>query len=198
VILCINALSGLLTGVVVILIQVLPDDIAGQLDSGTSKWVAIPGVLSAVCVVVGVRRLRQDRFRAYNWFARAVLIDLLLTQPFEVASNEFSTLPSIAIDLIMLAVVGAAKSAARDAPEAPADALSSRWLRISDGHAPGEAAAADSLAGQGVDADGGGEADPVTAGTADVGAQVDGDRSHADAAPRRTDGLSIDVRSNRR
>ena len=41
------------------------------------------------------------------------LIDLLLTQPFVVAKDQFSALPSIIIDLVMLAAFGAAKTAAR-------------------------------------------------------------------------------------
>lgn len=40
-----------------------------------------------------------------------MLINLLLTQVFVVANDQFSALPSIAIDLVMLAVLGAARGA---------------------------------------------------------------------------------------
>jgi hypothetical protein len=125
VILCITAAGGLLTALIVILIQVLPASLSKNLSAGTSAWAAIPAGLAAVCVVVGIRRLRQDPRSAYTWFERAVLIDLLLTQPFVVAADQFSALPSIVIDLLMLAAFGAAKTAAR-AGTLPNRAMASR------------------------------------------------------------------------
>ena len=113
VILCLSAASGLLTALIVILIQVLPASVSTNLSAGESAWATIPAGLAAVCVVVGIRRLRLDPRSAYAWFERAVLIDLLLTQPFVVATDQFSALPSIIIDLLMLAAFGAAKTAAR-------------------------------------------------------------------------------------
>jgi hypothetical protein len=113
VILCLSAAAGLLTALIVILIEVLPANLSKNLSAGTSAWGAIPAALSAICVVVGIRRLRQDPRSGYTWFERAVLIDLLLTQPFVVAADEFSALPSIIIDLVMLAAFGAAKVAAQ-------------------------------------------------------------------------------------
>jgi hypothetical protein len=125
VILCISAAAGLLTPLIVILIQVLPASLSKSLSAGTSAWGAIPAGLAAICVVVGIRRLRQDPRSAYTWFERAVLIDLLLTQPFVVAADQFSALPSIIIDLLMLAAFGAAKTAAR-AGTLPNRAMASR------------------------------------------------------------------------
>jgi hypothetical protein len=125
VILCINAAAGLLTALIVILIQVLPADLADNLSAGTSAWGAIPAGLAAICVVVGIRRLRRAPRSAYIWFERAVLIDLLLTQPFVVATDQFSALPSIVIDLVMLAAFGAAKAAAQ-AGTLPNRAMASR------------------------------------------------------------------------
>ena len=125
VILCINAAAGLLTALIVILIQVLPASLSKNLSAGTSAWGAIPAGLAAVCVVVGIRRLRRDPRSAYTWFERAVLIDLLLTQPFVVAVDQFSALPSIVIDLLMLAAFGAAKTAAQ-AGTLPNRAVASR------------------------------------------------------------------------
>jgi hypothetical protein len=125
VILCLSAAAGLLTALIVILIEVLPADLAKHLSAGTSAWGAIPAALAAICVVVGIRRLRQSPRSAYTWFERAVLIDLLLTQPFVVAADQFSALPSIIIDLLMLAAFGAAKVAAQ-AGTLPNRAMASR------------------------------------------------------------------------
>ena len=66
--------------------------------------------LAAICVVLGLRLIRRDKLAAYGWFERAVLVNLLVTQVFAVMSDQFSALPSIALDLIMLAVLGAARS----------------------------------------------------------------------------------------
>ncbi len=125
VILCLSAAASLLTALIVILIQVLPADLAKNLSAGASAWEAIPAALAAICVIVGIRRLRQNPRGAYTWFERAVLIDLLLTQPFVVAADQFSALPSIIIDLLMLAAFGAAKAAAQ-AGTLPNRAMTSR------------------------------------------------------------------------
>ncbi len=80
-----------------------------------------PGCVEAEALVRSMPRGRQlgdpliamrrwIQLSAYGWFERAVLVDLLLTQVFSVTSDQFSALPSIAIDLIMLAVLGAARS----------------------------------------------------------------------------------------
>jgi hypothetical protein len=70
----------------------------------------VSAVLASSCVVYGLFRIRKDRRAAFGWFQRSVLIDLLLTQVFVVASDEFSALPSIVLDLVMLAVLGAARA----------------------------------------------------------------------------------------
>jgi hypothetical protein len=72
---------------------------------------AVCSIASAICVALGVRLLRRDEAQAYAWFERGVLINLLLTQVFAVANNQFSALPFIAVDLAFLAVLGAARGA---------------------------------------------------------------------------------------
>jgi hypothetical protein len=84
-------------------------DKSGNLVSDIGQ--AVTSVAAAICVCLGIRLLRRDRGQAYAWFERSVLINLLLTQVFVVANDQFSALPSIAIDLVMLAVLGAARGA---------------------------------------------------------------------------------------
>jgi hypothetical protein len=68
-------------------------------------------VASAICVVVGIVRLRRRRRASgYRWLQRAVLIDLLLTRVFEFAVNQFWTIPSVILDLVLLAVLALARA----------------------------------------------------------------------------------------
>jgi hypothetical protein len=68
-------------------------------------------IASAVCVVVGIVRLRRRRRASgYRWLQRAVLIDLLLTRVFEFAVNQFWTIPSVILDLVLLAVLALARA----------------------------------------------------------------------------------------
>lgn len=66
--------------------------------------------LAAICVVLGLRLIRRDKNAAYGWFERAVLVNLLLTQVFTVTSNQFFELPSIVVNLLMLGILGTARS----------------------------------------------------------------------------------------
>jgi hypothetical protein len=53
--------------------------------------------------VVGVVQLRRSRHRAYRAFETAVLIDLLLVQPFTLLDTGFPGLAQVFIDLALLA-----------------------------------------------------------------------------------------------
>jgi hypothetical protein len=91
----------------------------------------VTSVASAICVLLGLRLIRRDRGQAYAWFERAVLINLLLTQVFVLANDQFSALPAIALDLLMLGVLGAARGAIeRD------DAL--RRIQANESHVPAD------------------------------------------------------------
>jgi len=70
----------------------------------------IAALVASICVVIGIRYLRRDPHTAYAWFERGVLVDLLLTQPFTVAASQFSVVPGVVIDLLMLVVLGAARA----------------------------------------------------------------------------------------
>ena len=68
-------------------------------------------IASAACVVVGIVQLRRRRRASgYRWLQRAVLIDLLLTRVFEFAVNQFWTIPSVILDLVLLAVLALARA----------------------------------------------------------------------------------------
>jgi hypothetical protein len=113
-VLCISSALSLVTAVATLVIEFfLPESIKHDAHAGLSVWGSIPAILAVICVVIGIRRLRRNPTSGYAWFERAVLIDLLLTQPVVVAADQFSALPSIVIDLVMLAVLGAAKAAAQ-------------------------------------------------------------------------------------
>ncbi len=112
--LCLSSAFSLLSVLLAIVVEFfLPASVKGDAHVDLSVWGAVPATLAVVCVVLGIRRLRRDPARGYAWFERALLIDLLLTQPVVIASDQFSALPSIVIDLVMLAVVGTAKAAAQ-------------------------------------------------------------------------------------
>ncbi|WP_282944263.1 hypothetical protein [Cellulomonas endometrii] len=75
-------------------------------------WWAIAGMLasgaaSLVCSVVGLRLVGRDRRRGYEWFRRAVLVNLLLTQIFLFRVDQWSAVTGLVIDLVLLGVVAA-------------------------------------------------------------------------------------------
>jgi hypothetical protein len=55
--------------------------------------------------VVGVVALGRSRLRAYRAFELAVLVDLLLAQPFSLLDAGFAGLVDVSIDLVLLAVL---------------------------------------------------------------------------------------------
>jgi hypothetical protein len=120
-VLVVNAFFSLLTVVSTIIVEFfVPASIRAESSIGISKWGAIPSVISVLCVIAGIRVLRRDPGRGYAWFERALLVDLLLTQPIVVAAEQFSALPTVAVDLVMLAVVATARAAAHGAELRPA------------------------------------------------------------------------------
>ena len=74
-----------------------------QLDLGTADWLhLISSVGSAVLIVVGLFALRHSRLQAYRWFARAVLVDLLLTEVFAFFVSPGWGVLVVFIDLLLL------------------------------------------------------------------------------------------------
>jgi hypothetical protein len=66
---------------------------------------AIAGVVAGVLIVRGVFLLRRSRGRAYRAFELAILVDLLLAQPFAFLDVGFGAAIDVFIDLALLATL---------------------------------------------------------------------------------------------
>ncbi|QQS19725.1 hypothetical protein IPL85_05675 [Candidatus Saccharibacteria bacterium] len=86
------------------------DFFAGKADYGHSLVIGqlVTTLVSAACIVVGLVWLGRSRLRAFEWFRRATLINLLLTQFFEFSRVEFGALPGFMFNLLLLAVINMA------------------------------------------------------------------------------------------
>ncbi|HEY0217475.1 MAG TPA: hypothetical protein VGC57_13890 [Cellulomonas sp.] len=67
----------------------------------------VSGVASLVCSVIGLRLVAADRQRGYEWFRRAVLVNVLLTQIFLFRVDQWSAAGGLAVDLVLLGLVAA-------------------------------------------------------------------------------------------
>lgn len=65
------------------------------------------GVVSLVCSLVGLRLVGTDRVRGYEWFRRAVLVNLLLTQIFLFRLDQWSAVSGLVVDLVLLGLIAA-------------------------------------------------------------------------------------------
>lgn len=85
------------------------DFFAGQADYGHSLVMGqlATTIASAGCIAVGLIWLSRSRLRAFEWFRRATLINLLLTQFFEFSRVEFAALPGFIFNLLLLIVINA-------------------------------------------------------------------------------------------
>ena len=66
---------------------------------------AIAGVVAGVLIVRGVFLLRRSRIRAYRAFELAILVDLLLAQPFAFLDVGFGASVDVFLDLALLATL---------------------------------------------------------------------------------------------
>ncbi len=66
---------------------------------------ATAGVVAGVLIVRGVFALRRSRVRAYRAFEFAILVDLLLSQPFAFLDVGFGAAVAVFIDLGLLATL---------------------------------------------------------------------------------------------
>ncbi len=82
-------------------------------STGTSlpNWalagIVVSGALSLVLSLLGLRRVGTDRAAGYEWFRRAVLVNLLLTQIFLFRVDQWSAVTGLAVDLVLLGLVAA-------------------------------------------------------------------------------------------
>jgi hypothetical protein len=78
-------------------------ELNATLHAGPILWTTLVGTLVVgAFTVIGVIELRRSRHRAYRAFETAVLIDLLLVQPFTLLDTGFPGLLQVFIDLGLL------------------------------------------------------------------------------------------------
>jgi hypothetical protein len=74
---------------------------------GPIFWLTLVGTFVAgLFTVIGVTQLPRSRHRAYRAFVTALLVDLLLVQPFTLLDTGFPGLAQVFIDLGLLAALG--------------------------------------------------------------------------------------------
>lgn len=85
------------------------DFFSGKADYGHSLIMGqlFTTLFSIACIVAGLAQLSVSRLRAFEWFRRATLINLLLTQFFEFSRVEFAALPGFLFSLALLGVINA-------------------------------------------------------------------------------------------
>ena len=71
-----------------------------------SSWIqVIAGAIGGAMVIRGMVALRRSRAGAFRYFEIAVLVDLLLVQPFQFLSLGFAPAADVIFDLIVLAIL---------------------------------------------------------------------------------------------
>jgi hypothetical protein len=71
-----------------------------------TSWIQlVAGAISGAMIVRGMAVLRRSRSRAYRSFEIAVLVDLLLVQPFHFLDLGFGPAADVILDLVMLAIL---------------------------------------------------------------------------------------------
>ncbi|MEV7971718.1 hypothetical protein [Cellulomonas sp. NPDC089187] len=69
--------------------------------------IVLSGAVSLGLSVLGLRKVGTDRAAGYEWFRRAVLVNLLLTQIFLFRVDQWSAVSGLAVDLVLLGLVAA-------------------------------------------------------------------------------------------
>jgi hypothetical protein len=73
---------------------------------GLASWIQVfAGFIAGVLILRGLLALRSSRLRAYRAFELAVLVDLLLAQPFAFLATGFGAAADVFIDLALLAAL---------------------------------------------------------------------------------------------
>ena len=94
--------------------------VAWGAGSDEPTWVVagivVSGFGSVVCSVIGLVVVRRTRARGYEWFRRAVLVSLLLTQIFLFRLVEWAAIAGVVVDLVLLGLVAAQLDVLRSRP----------------------------------------------------------------------------------
>ena len=83
-------------------------DALADASGGTTvtSWIQLfAGVVAGVLVVRGLVDVRHTRLRAYRSFELAILVDLLLNQPFAFLDQGFGPAVDVILDLVFLAIL---------------------------------------------------------------------------------------------
>ena len=76
-------------------------------SGGPIIWATLAGTaVTGLFTLIGVVQLTRSRYRAYRAFATALLIDLLLVQPFTLLDTGFAGLTQVFVDLALLVALG--------------------------------------------------------------------------------------------
>ncbi|MCP2261859.1 hypothetical protein LX15_005586 [Streptoalloteichus tenebrarius] len=86
--------------------------VQGRVEGDGTSLVGFRGVVtgsivSALLIAGGLVRLRRDRHAAIRAFQLSVLVSLLVTQVFQFADAQFAALGGLAVDLLLLGLLGA-------------------------------------------------------------------------------------------
>ena len=111
------------------------DFIDGSHDYGHSLIVgqALSTLIAGIFVLLGLRKLRSSRLEAFEWFRKATLVNLLLTEFFIFSRIQFGAMATFSFNLVLLALINAAISQERQyvKPSAVSRPLSSVSKRVS-------------------------------------------------------------------
>lgn len=115
-----QAIIALLSAVVLVVRVLIEGGFAAAGEDEVSVvGASLGGLVSMGFVLSGLRWLRRDRARAFRRFQRAVLVNLLITQVFQFAVSQVSACIWVAVELLLLVVVGAELSRLRRLAPAP-------------------------------------------------------------------------------
>ena len=82
---------------------------------GFTDWATvISGTLAGVLIIIGTFSLRSNRVRAYEWFERGLLVNILLTQVFNFAKYQLEALSGLVITVVLWLMVRSALRAERE------------------------------------------------------------------------------------
>ncbi len=86
------------------------DFFAGHTDYGHSLIAGqfASTIIAASFVLIGLRKLRGSRLEAFEWFRKATLVNLLLTEFFIFGRIQFQAMPSFIFNLLLLTLINAA------------------------------------------------------------------------------------------
>jgi len=90
----------------------------------------IANAASGLLIVLGIAWVRRSRLYAYRAFELAILIDLLLYQPFAFLDNGFAPTADVIVDVVLLAILRYLKALERELAAPPPKANARRAATV--------------------------------------------------------------------